>query len=118
MWIRRPFSFAKTDGTYTVDLSPSDVESTFPADAIYHNIVFNVGDSTSGTIAILATPYGASASRPVKDSSGVAESIDLTGTDRDVLIEKWSIDSFGFTLASVNGTGLMSGYINSWVETQ
>jgi hypothetical protein len=117
MWIRTPFSFAKANGTYTVDLNPSDIEGTIAADAIKHNIVFNVGDSTEGTIAVLAKPYGATATRPVKNSSDVAVSIDLSGTDRDVLIEDWSIDTFAFTLASVNGTGLMTGYVNSWVVT-
>jgi hypothetical protein len=116
MWIRKPFSFAKSDATYTVDLNPSDIEGVVAADGLIHNIIFNVGDSTSGTIAVKATPYGASASRPVKDSSGTAISIDLTGTDRDALVENWSIDSFSFTLASVNGTGLMTGYISTWIS--
>jgi hypothetical protein len=118
MWIRTPFSFSKANATYTVDLNPSDIEGTIAADAIKHNIVFNVGDSTSGTIAILAKPYGATATRTVKESDGTtAVSLDLTGTNRDVLIEDWSIDTFAFTLASVNGTGLMTGYVNSWIVT-
>jgi hypothetical protein len=117
MWIRKPFSFSKANGTYTVDLNPSNVAGTVAVDATKHNIVFNVGNSSEGTIAVLAKPYGATATRPVKDLDGNAISIDLTGTDRDCSIEDWSIDTFAFTLASVNGTGLMTGYINSWVVT-
>jgi len=118
MWVETQFSFPKANGTYKVSLNPTPTigSGTIPTTARKFNVVTNQGDTTSGTVALLATPRGALAARPVKDADGNAVSINLATADKDVELSGWNLESFSFTLADLNGTGAFTGVIQAWVE--
>lgn len=75
-----------------------------------NDIVFDVGDATSGTLTLLCRPVGLEASTtvPVRDSGGSAIVLTI-GTD-DLVVSNviGSLESFSVTTGSVNGTGTMS----------
>lgn len=95
------------NGAFTVTLSGDDYK---PSLRTYAQVTVEPGTSTTGTVAITATPYPTTSAEAVRNTDGTALEISLV--DSETVEFSAAVTSITFTPTGADGT--YNVYVTAW----